>query len=119
MYVAARGWLEVDHEQRAAAEAVVASARHDMYSGGWCFPARPFNWSLCVFYGGDIREESVSWLREQVEQLARLTAVDADGDLPVGFFVLTDEWGTVVAWEIRDGAVHEREAPELRWVHRD
>jgi hypothetical protein len=117
MYVSARGWLEVDHKQRSAVEAVIASERHELYSGGWSFPAVPFNWSLCVFYGGDIRESSVPWLRQQVEQLAGLPAVDADGDLPIGLFVLADEWGTVTAWEIRNGAVNERDAPELHWFH--
>jgi hypothetical protein len=51
-----RGWLQVDHKQREAAESLVAAAHHDLYSGGWGFPSRPFNWPLYVFYGGDLRE---------------------------------------------------------------
>jgi hypothetical protein len=46
MYVSVRGWLEADREQRAAVQAVIDAARRDLYSGGWGFPERPFNWSL-------------------------------------------------------------------------
>jgi hypothetical protein len=65
MYVSVRGWLEVDHKQREAVESVIAAARRDLYSGGWAFPERPFNWNLHVFYGGDIAELALPWLRER------------------------------------------------------
>jgi hypothetical protein len=35
-----RRWLEVDHKQRNAAEAVIAEARHELYSGEWALPGR-------------------------------------------------------------------------------
>lgn len=35
MYASVRGWLEVDHKQREAVEAVIAAAGDDLYSGGW------------------------------------------------------------------------------------
>ena len=72
MYASVRGWLEVDHKQREAVATVIAAAGHDLYSGGWAFPVRPFNWNLYVFYGGDIREAELPWLREQVESIAAL-----------------------------------------------
>jgi hypothetical protein len=52
MYASVRGWLEVGHRRREVVEAVVAAAHLDLYSGGWAFPRRPFNWTLFVFYGG-------------------------------------------------------------------
>jgi hypothetical protein len=91
MYVSVRRWLEAGRRQREAVEAVIAAARRDSYSGGWAFPERPFNWSLYVFYGGDIREAELPWLRGQVESMAALPPVDDDGDMPVGLFVLCDE----------------------------
>jgi hypothetical protein len=63
MFVSVRGWLQVDHEQREAVEPIIAAAHKDLYSGGWGFPVRPFNWSLCVFYGGDIKEAELPWPR--------------------------------------------------------
>jgi hypothetical protein len=45
MFVSVRGWLQVDQTQREAVEAIIAAAQQDLYSGGWGFPVRPFNWS--------------------------------------------------------------------------
>jgi hypothetical protein len=118
MYVSVRGWLEVGHRQREDVEAVIAAARRDLYSGGWAFPERPFNWTLYVFYGGDIREDVLPWLLKQVQDMAALPPVDDDGDMPVGLFVISDEQAQVSAWEVRDGTVRERPAPELAWVFR-
>jgi len=72
MYASVRGWVQADHRQRAAIEAIIEAAHRDLYSGGWAFPQRPFNWALYVFYGGDVREPELSWLRGQVESIAAL-----------------------------------------------
>ncbi|USX51645.1 hypothetical protein [Lentzea sp. HUAS12] len=109
MYVGVRGWLEFAQEQRAAVEEVLAAHRHDPYSDGWSVPVRPFNWTLYVSYGGDVRESSVDWLRSQVAELARLR--DSEGDAPAGFFLLTDERERATAWFVKDGAVREGAAP--------
>ncbi|HEY3907726.1 MAG TPA: hypothetical protein VGM14_27740 [Streptosporangiaceae bacterium] len=118
MYVSARGWLEVDHKQRDAVQAIIDAARDDHYSGGWSFPDRPFNWQLYVFYGGDLRESGLPWLRAQVARVAALPPVDDDGDMPIGLFVMSDERANVTVWEIRDGSIHDRPAPELAWIFR-
>jgi hypothetical protein len=120
MYVAVRGWLEVDHRQRPEVEQIIRAHDDGQYSGGWAFPAAPFNWTLYVFYGGDLRESGVDWLRDQVSELARLTPVDADEDLPAGFFLLSDERQRSTAWTIRDGTLAEAPAPPgLHWfAHR-
>jgi hypothetical protein len=116
MYVAVRGWLEVDHAQRQQVERILAEYGEDAYAGGWAFPGKPFNWTLYVFYGGDIRESAVASLREQVAELARLEPVDADLDMPVGFFLLSDERQRSTSWTVRDGQVLEARAPAgLHW----
>jgi hypothetical protein len=48
-----------------------------------------------VFYGGDIRETELPWLRQQVESMAALPPVDDDGDMPTGLFVISDEQAVV------------------------
>jgi hypothetical protein len=118
MYASVHGWMQVDHKQREAVESVIADAYHELYSGGWGFPSRPFNWSLSVFYGGDLREACLPWLREQVASMATLPPADDDGEMPIGLFVICDERAAVHVWEVRDGAVHERRSPELAWVFR-
>jgi len=61
----------------------------------------------------------VPWLRDQVAAVAALPPVDADGDMPVGVFLLSDERHNVGVWEIRDGTVHDRPAPEFEWLSRE
>jgi hypothetical protein len=116
MYASVRGWIEVDHEQRGAVEKIIEWNRDGHYSGGWGFPSAPFNWSLYVFYGGDIREGGLPWLREQVTQMAALPPIDDDGDRPRGLFLVTDERGNADVWQIRDGSLSDRPAPELSWL---
>jgi hypothetical protein len=104
---------------RSPVEAVIAAARRDLYSGGWAFPERPSNWTLYAFYGGDIREAELPWLRGQVQSMAALPPpADDDGGMSVGPFVISDERAAVSAWEVRDGVVRDRPAPELAWVFR-
>jgi len=55
-----------------------------------------------VFYGGDIREAHLPWLRDQVRDLAALPPVDDDGDMPLGLFVVSDERAAVRVWEVRE-----------------
>ena len=111
VYASVRGWLEADPWQRAVVGAVIDAARRDLYSGGWAFPE-------CLFYGGDIREAELPWLRGQVESMAALPPADDDGDMPVGLFVISDERAAVSVREARDGTVRDRPAPELFWVFR-
>ena len=116
MYASVRGWLEIAFEQRAVAEQIIA--RHDdgFYSGGWAFPTAPFNWTLYLFYGCDIRAGELPWLRRQVAELAAMPPVDEDNDYPTGLFLVTDEVGFVRTWQVCDAAVTEHPAPELAWL---
>ena len=116
MYASVRGWLEIAFAQRVTAERIIERHRHDLYSGGWAFPSAPFNWTLYMFYGGDIREGELSWLREQLAELAAMPAVDDDGDSPRGLFLVNDERGSADVWQIRDGRLHERSALDLKWL---
>lgn len=113
MYASARGWLQIDFAQRRAAEEILRRHHHDNYSGGWAFPVAPFNWTLYLFYGGDIREAKLPWLREQVTELAAMRPVDDDGDRPAGLFLITDERGGAFLWRVCGGSVHERPATSL------
>ncbi|MEV0719688.1 hypothetical protein [Asanoa sp. NPDC050611] len=116
MYASARGWLQIDFAHRSNAEEIVRRHHHDLYSGGWAFPAAPFNWTLYLFYGGDIREGELPWLREQITELAAMPAVDDDGDHPVGLFLITDERGGATMWQVRDRSVYEQPAISLSWL---
>ncbi|GAA3764083.1 hypothetical protein GCM10022379_34840 [Micromonospora maritima] len=117
MYASVRGWIEIDFQQRVAAEQIIAQHRHELYSGGWAFPSAPFNWTLYLFYGGDVRQSHLQWLRGQVEQLAVMSPVDDDNDFPRGLFlVTTDEREGAEWWQIREGRLDESPAPDLSWL---
>ena len=45
--------------------------------------------------------------------MAALPAVDDDGDMPAGLFVISGERAAVSAWEVRNGIVRDWAAPEL------
>jgi hypothetical protein len=116
MYASVRGWIELDHKQRRQAEQIIEQAQDDPYSGGWGFPARPFNWTLYLFYGGDVREQALPQIRAQIERLAFLPPADEDGDRPRGLFVVTDERGNAERWEIQEGSVFTHAAPDFGWL---
>jgi hypothetical protein len=117
-YVAVRGWIELDQERRADIERVIERHQYDHYSGGWAMPAKPFNWTLYVFYGGDIREGALPWLRTQLTEIAAIEPIGSEADRPIGLFALTDEEGLTYLWEIRDGSVTERATNEIAWLAR-
>src|SRR5215469_2122112 len=75
------------HHRQFRHRAPSAAAEPDVRSGPLRhtlgFPTRPFNWSLYVFYGGDVREEILPWLCDQMSDMGALQHVDENGDMPV------------------------------------
>lgn len=116
MYVSVRGWIELDHRQRQDAERIIERSPDDHYSGGWGWPQKPFNWTLNLFYGGDIRESAIPEIRDQVKQLALLPPTDEDGDRPRGLFIVNDERGHIESWQVQHGEVLSVPAPQLGWL---
>ncbi|MEU6010227.1 MULTISPECIES: hypothetical protein [unclassified Streptomyces] len=108
VFVSIRGWLECDEQQLAAVRQVIAGHSDGHYSGGWGFPARHFNWTYYVFYGGDVRESAVDWFMEQLRSIAAIPASDEDGDRVRGLFVASSEVAQQVEWQVRGGSVTTR-----------
>jgi hypothetical protein len=105
VYVSVRGWLECDEQQLAAIQAIISSQDDDHYTGGWGLPRRHFNWTYYVFYGGDIREQAVDWLLDQLRDIARIPATDEDGDRVQGLLLASHEVEGMSEWQIREGQV--------------
>ncbi|WP_406263768.1 hypothetical protein OH779_12275 [Actinacidiphila glaucinigra] len=110
VYVSIRGWLECDERQLAAVRRVIADHSDGHYSDGWGFPARHFNWTSYVFYGGDVRVSAVDWFMDQLRAMAAIPASDEDGDGVRGLFVVSSEVAAQVEWQVRDGSVTVRPA---------
>ncbi|MFD7558126.1 hypothetical protein ACFV9E_26730 [Streptomyces sp. NPDC059835] len=104
-YVSVRGWLECDELQLAAARQIISSRQDDRYSDGWGTPRQHVNWTHYLFYGADIRESAVDWLVDQIGEMARIPASDADGDRVRGLFLATHETGGTVEWQVREGGL--------------
>jgi hypothetical protein len=64
-----------------------------------------FNWTYYVFYGGDIREQALGWLLDQLQDIAQIPATDEDGDRVQGFFLASHEIDGMNEWQVRDGQV--------------
>ncbi|MGK5639085.1 hypothetical protein ACSNOK_12380 [Streptomyces sp. URMC 126] len=103
VYVSIRGWLECDTAQLAAVEKIISSHADGHYSHGWGRPRQQVNWTAYVFFGGDLRESAVNWFTDQLTEMARIPASDADGDLVRGLFLASHEIDGTAEWQIRDG----------------
>lgn len=106
VYVSVRGWVECDRDQLESVKRIIAENSGNDYSGGWAFPMRPFNWTSYVFYGGDLQEGDVSWLRDQLMEIAALPSSGEDSSSVQGLFMVTHEVAGLAEWQIRDGSMH-------------
>jgi hypothetical protein len=115
MYIAVRGWLEIDEEQCDQVRDVIDGYRDHACHRGWIFPG-PTGWGYCVFYGADLREGGEVELRELVSEIARLPSPDdVDDDRAAGQFVLCDERGHSWMWVVHEGRIQD--APPPRALH--
>src|SRR4051794_31179811 len=106
VFVRVRGWLECDDRQLARVKEIVGSEDPDRtYSGGWGFPERQYNFTNWVFFGAEMREQSVDWFREQLRLVAQIPASDDDNDLVAGLFLVSHEVEGMSEWQVRDGGV--------------
>lgn len=115
MYIAVRGWLEIDKEQRDQVRDVIEGYRDHACYHGWIFPEST-GWGYCIFYGTSFREGREVELRELVAELARLPSVDDYfGDRPAGQFLLCDERQQSWMWVVHKGVIQD--VPPAQALH--
>ena len=125
-YTSIRGWIGLTDEMLPSVREVISRAPEraeqysltsygaEFYNQGWVVPEEHINWTHYIFYGADIRTEAIPYLRDQLEEIARVRLEDEDGfvDYPDGVLYL-DEDGTYGhpprLWELRKGELHEHE----------
>ncbi|AKJ09658.1 hypothetical protein ABB07_06380 [Streptomyces incarnatus] len=111
--VAVRGWLECDDRQLAQVREIVGQDDPDRtYSGGWAFPPRQYNFVNWVFFGAQMRAQSVDRFLDRLRHVARIPASDEDEDLIRGLFLVSHEVDGMSEWQVRDGTVVIRAASE-------
>ncbi|MFF6999430.1 hypothetical protein ACFY93_31450 [Streptomyces sp. NPDC008313] len=106
VYVTVRGWVEFARDDLTRVKEIVAKSSDGHYSGGWGFPGKSVNWTSFAFYGGDLQEGDVSWLYDQLVEIAALPNSGEDDFGVQGLFLVTAEMGGMVEWQIRGGAVY-------------
>lgn len=106
VFVRVRGWLECDDRQLVQVREIVEANDPDRtYGGGWGFPAKQYNFTNWVFFGAEMRAQSVDWFLEQLRCVARVPASDDDNDLITGLFLVSHETDGMSEWQVRDGTV--------------
>lgn len=112
MYIAVRGWLEIDGEQREQVREVIDGYRDHACHRDWIFP-RSTGWGYCIFYGASLREGEEVELRELVAELALLPSVDDYfDDRPAGQFLLRDERQHSWMWVVHKGGIQDVPPPQ-------
>ncbi|MFE3037834.1 hypothetical protein ACFXKY_40035 [Streptomyces canus] len=113
VFVRIRGWLECDDQQLAQVKEIVqADDAGQTYSGGWAFPPRQYNFVNWVFYGAEMRAQSVGWFLDRLRNVARIPASDEDDDRITGLFFVSHEVDGMSEWQVRDGTVLIRAASD-------
>lgn len=65
----------------------------NLYNSGWLFNHNEFNWSRYIFYGGDIKESGVDYIKSQVNEIiTKLKLLDSEEDREIeGIFYFNPE----------------------------
>ncbi|HET7077342.1 MAG TPA: hypothetical protein VFM49_07815 [Chloroflexia bacterium] len=58
-----RGWLEFGSDDfdrvigqiKSLQQRYLEDDQASLYMSGWCWPSKPFNWTVFIFYGGDVK----------------------------------------------------------------
>ena len=88
----------------------LSQEQRDLYLKGWIFPDIIINWMRYVFFGADVQEYAVDFIKEQI--LLVIEVIKGQGDKEEnsidGFFYITPEdSNNSYCWIIRDNKLFE------------
>ena len=113
-YVSVRGWIECDKSNFSAIEKVIDKYRMDflkysisqeiaeLYQKGWQIPKDVINWTAYVFYGADIRQYNLDFIKDQIIEIGKI-----DEDIRAYFFIDDDENIENYNWKLLEGVLLE------------
>ena len=73
----------------------------ELYITGWHFPKSPLNWVSLVFFGANINEIALPFIRDMFILVSALS-----GDIS-GEFYIEDEEGSSMVWKFHNGNLNE------------
>ena len=130
-YTNIKGWIQIPPQRRADAVKIIEAYSQkggdyslqcdnaEWYNSGWVLQNEAINGALFVFYGGEVRTESIQFIKDQVKDISRLEYNDKDYDYMQssnGLFHL-DEDGTYgyppKSWIVKNGEMKEYERESI------
>lgn len=103
-YISIRGWLECDHQLVEKIRMIITNyaetrkgdnyETYKLYNQGWTFQNNIINWSSYIFYGADIKEYYLEFIRNEI-----LCILELDEDIEGSFFIDYEE-GERERWDI-------------------
>ena len=114
-YVSVKGWIECDstqiegirkiilnYESRADFGNIIDCKTIEFYNKGWCYPNENINWTAYIFYGADVKEYCLDFIKEEIKEILTVnTEIE-------GKFFFDYEEGEVKCWEIVDSQIVEK-----------
>jgi|BioPla2DNA2_1021312.scaffolds.fasta_scaffold132903_2 hypothetical protein len=113
-YVSVRGWIECDKSNFPAIEKIIDKYRisfqkysisqetAELYQKGWQIPKDIINWTAYVFYGADIRQYNLDFIKDQIIEIGEI-----DVDIRAYFFIDDDENIKNYNWKLFEGVLSE------------
>ncbi len=119
-YASVRGWVEcsfeiVPHLKNITTKYLEKYSEYSVnddiveaYIGAWKFPDNPLNWTAYIFYGADIRDRCLDFIKDQLIEMVNL-----EKDIIGIFYVDIEDTDIEEIWHIKDGILKEIDRRKL------
>jgi hypothetical protein len=122
-FTSVRGWVQIFSDttddvmkiisdfNEHASNYGVSRENADLYMGGWIAREKQINWSSYLFYGADVRTETVPFFENLLREIAKkaIHKVNDEVFYPRGVFHLDDEDNQqTVIWRISGGQFEKK-----------
>lgn len=94
---------------------LISEEQVQLYLQGWYFPDVRFNWTNYIFFGGDIKQSSLSFFKDLInfiiQEICIKNQTDSNVDLDRldGHFVIKEEDSDrLLLWVIKDSIIIEQ-----------
>lgn len=119
-YVSVKGWLECEeddvklikdlikeYELSTNYDIIMDSDIRKLYNRGWHFQEEAINWTSYVFYGADIKNYCLNFIKDELVDIIKIN------NEMEGVFFIDAEDGDKIIWKILDGKLLEKKCDFL------
>lgn len=120
-YISIRGWFECEEHDVSKVKEINMKFTENysdtelnyntrkLYQLGWVYPENQVNWTTYIFYGADIREYHLGFIKEQISEIAVIPEI-------TGYFLIDDHEGEQkLCWQVFDGHLVETEQVNIKF----